>query len=737
MSDENSSSSESLYSISDVDSDFEQRIQKKNEVASRITRPAEVIRTTPNRPKQFDRIYLSDDDDDDDDDDEIDLSDDDDSIDIGEDEAAPDPTRKKGTFLTADGPISTHKESDIHDGSYEQMSRERGETRKGSKKRVQVLNLHITGAECALARKESTKSLALYRHTLQPFVSPKVAKMLEDVHTGSVPEVKVGRPPKNGNAQDKADANGLQSNNEAGMITQPPTLVSNCIMKSYQLEGLSWLVDRYDKSVSCILADEMGLGKTLQSISFFAHLRHVRKLRGPNLVIVPLSVLSNWTHELKKWCPSLVCVRLHAHDKLEQQRQCALAADPDIDVVVTTYDVLKSKMHFTLRKIVWRSVFLDEGHRMKNDQSKAAQAVQELTKRFTVILTGTPVQNNLHESWAMLNILAPQIFTDSSAFDNAFYLERKRIESVESVESVQSTGMEVDGNPSGGAQPASRAHRSINKRKLAEVHYLLRLFVLRRLKSEVEQKLPIKLETRINCPMTRLQKDIIMKLLVKDKSMLMKALDKDRSVSGGDGECKANGSRVYDDKSVRDDQAGDGAAAIDEHAITHMTSLKSLLVQLRKAANHPYLFPGVEPPTVHGYATEMIIKTSGKMVVLDKLLERLNQKGHRVVLFSQYTRTLDIICDYLDLRQYRWTRLDGKTSRIRRELYVKLFNKEGSNQFIFVLSTRAGGEGINLASADTVILFDSDWNPQVCIYFPSHVYGNIYNLHVHERCAFI
>jgi SWI/SNF-related matrix-associated actin-dependent regulator of chromatin subfamily A member 5 len=138
----------------------------------------------------------------------------------------------------------------------------------------------------------------------------------------------------------------------------------------------------------------------------------------------------------------------------------------------------------------------------------------------------------------------------------------------------------------------------------------------------------------------------------------------------------------------------------------------SLLAQLRKAANHPFLFPGIEKVSVDGLPSEDIVSVSGKMQVLDLLLRSLYEKGHRVVLFSQYTRTLDIISDYLDMRGYRHSRLDGSTNRVMREVKINLFNKPKSPIFIFCLSTRAGGEGLNLFTADTVILFDSDWNPQ-------------------------
>jgi len=162
-----------------------------------------------------------------------------------------------------------------------------------------------------------------------------------------------------------------------------------------------------------------------------------------------------------------------------------------------------------------------------------------------------------------------------------------------------------------------------------------------------------------------------------------------------------------------------------------------LLAQLRKAANHPFLFPSAETITEGPdgpETTEEIVTASGKMVILDQLLEKLHMKGHRVVIFSQYTRTLDIICDYLDYRGYEFSRLDGSTNRVYREVLINQFNHRNSSKFIFCLSTRAGGEGVNLFTADTVILFDSDWNPQVDIQAMARVHriGQTRTVHIYR-----
>ena len=266
----------------------------------------------------------------------------------------------------------------------------------------------------------------------------------------------------------------------------------------------------------------------------------------------------------------------------------------------------------------------------------------------------------------MLSFLSPTIFTDSSAFDAAFDLNGR-------YEAANAKGKLV----------SSKKEIHIDRTALSQVHYLMRPFILRRLKVEVEEKLPPKLETKILCPMSRQQKFWVQRLLLKERSALGKHLE---SSSSGDG------------------------AVTDE---PDMPKLQNIMAQLRKAANHPFLFPDVETVTEDGRPTEEIVTASGKMVVLDKLLTKLREQGHRVVIFSQYTKVLDIISDYLDWRGYRHSRLDGSTNRVMREVLINQFNKPNSDVFVFCLTTRAGGEGVNLFTADTVILFDSDWNPQV------------------------
>ncbi|KAK3274376.1 hypothetical protein CYMTET_17438 [Cymbomonas tetramitiformis] len=434
---------------------------------------------------------------------------------------------------------------------------------------------------------------------------------------------------------------------------QPSVIQAN--MREYQLLGTRFMAKMAGEGVGCILADEMGLGKTLQSIALIAYLKKELQQPGPCLVVVPLSVLSSWSAEFKKWCPCLKIERAHTSDQkyYDQLAKRITAVGPDSpDVVITTYDMIKAMSQLTTR-LMWRLLILDEGHLVKNEQSERAIALRKVRAASKVILTGTPLQNNLKELWALLSFLNP-IFSDPEPFERAFQL-----------------GTHEHSSDAGALDDARR---------------LLHLFCLRRTKREVEVSLPPLIETRVECPLSKLQTFWYRRLLLRDTAVLAKVEKED-----ADGE-----------------QAEAGGSS--------WMKLRSLFMQLRKCCNHPYLFPDAEP-NYDGSTDERLVEASGKLGVLDRLLRKLDAGGHRVVLFSQFTTMLDILEDLLVLRGYegRYSRLDGSVARAQRTVDIAEFNRKNNENkmFCFLLSTRAGGLGVNLQTADTVILFDSDWNPQV------------------------
>eukprot|EP01006_Ploeotia_vitrea_P041475 TRINITY_DN66533_c7_g1_i3.p1 TRINITY_DN66533_c7_g1~~TRINITY_DN66533_c7_g1_i3.p1 ORF type:complete len:723 (+),score=404.39 TRINITY_DN66533_c7_g1_i3:198-2171(+) len=432
--------------------------------------------------------------------------------------------------------------------------------------------------------------------------------------------------------------------------TQPPNIKYGT-MRPYQLEGLNWMIQLYEKGLCGILADEMGLGKTLQSISMLAFLQQYRNSKGPHMVLVPLTTLGNWMREFERWCPSLKVLRFHGtKDERAVLVKERLLPQEEIDweVCVTSYEMaIKEKSK--LSKYNWEFIVVDEAHRLKNENSLLAVTLRTFPSKFRLLLTGTPLQNNLHELWALLNFLLPQVFSSSADFDAVF-----------NSDAVESTGDEA----------ADKAAAEAKQREmLSKLHKVLRPFMLRRLKSDVEKTLLPKIETLVFVGMSKMQKEVYRSILLRD-------------IDAVNGACKER------------------------------TRLLNIVMQLRKAANHPYLFEGVEDRTLDPYG-EHLIQNSGKMVVLDKLLAKLKRDGSRVLIFSQMTRTLDILEDYCQIRNHEYCRIDGSTNTVRREELMEEYNAPNSSKFIFMLSTRSGGLGINLQTADIVILFDSDWNPQM------------------------
>ncbi|PSK56505.1 hypothetical protein B9Z65_6129 [Elsinoe australis] len=420
-------------------------------------------------------------------------------------------------------------------------------------------------------------------------------------------------------------------------------------LKEYQLKGLQWMISLYNNNLNGILADEMGLGKTIQTISLITYLIEKKKQPGPYLVIVPLSTLTNWNNEFEKWAPSVkkIVYKGPPNQRKVFQNQIRYG---DFQVLLTTYEfIIKDRP--VLAKVKWLHMIVDEGHRMKNASSKLSSTItQYYSTRFRLILTGTPLQNSLPELWALLNFVLPTIFKSVKSFDEWFNTPFANTGGQDKMELTEEEQLLV----------------------IRRLHKVLRPFLLRRLKKDVEKDLPDKQERVIKCNFSALQAKLY-KQLVSNQRL---------TVSDGKG------------------------------GKTSMRGLSNMLMQLRKLCNHPFVFEEVEDQINPGRGTnDSLWRTAGKFELLDRVLPKFQATGHRVLMFFQMTQIMNIMEDFLRLRGIQYLRLDGSTKADDRSELLRLFNAPDSPYFCFLLSTRAGGLGLNLQTADTVIIYDSDWNP--------------------------
>ncbi|KAI1412262.1 SNF2 family N-terminal domain-containing protein [Hypoxylon sp. FL1857] len=606
---------------------------------------------------------------------------------------------------------------------------------------------------------------------------------------------------------------------DAGLeLKQQPKIMSGGTMRDYQLEGLTWMYEICLQGLSGILADEMGLGKTIQVISLVALLREQENYFGPHLIIAPLSTLSNWQDEFHKWTPTIPFVLYHGtpqerHDifrnKVMRNYQKG-RPNQRFPVVCTSYEMVL-RDHANLSKIDWAFIVVDEGHRMKNADAKLFRELQQFKSATRLLITGTPLQNNLKELWSLLHFLMPETFLDWEAFEVWFDFSDLQDEegTTQFIEDKQSQDL------------------------VSKIHKVLQPLLLRRIKADVANYLPKKREYVLYAPMTKEQTDLYnvisdkkidtrtylenkvverltetrnspasrkssrqssrtssaqasqapspvannafammmgkkggstLKVAPKDNSLVIQTKGDSKrkvpptseksspksskssrqstpagSIRGRSRKGRASYKTADDseddkldddefeaklaaelaakdeesDEDFRDEEEIERAATLDLAKLQIADKkLGNPLMQLRLVCNSPHNFYNPWAFDDKVPVDESIVTASGKMLLLDRLLPELFKRDHKVLIFSQFKTQLDILHDYCaELRGWNVCRIDGGVAQEDRRQQIKEFN-ENPDFKIFLLSTRAGGQGINLASADTVILFDSDWNPQ-------------------------
>ncbi|XP_034968172.1 SWI/SNF-related matrix-associated actin-dependent regulator of chromatin subfamily A containing DEAD/H box 1 isoform X1 [Zootoca vivipara] len=469
-------------------------------------------------------------------------------------------------------------------------------------------------------------------------------------------------------------------------IDQPSILNPSMELKPYQKIGLNWLALLHKHSLNGILADEMGLGKTIQAIAFLAYLYEVGDV-GPHLIVVPASTIDNWIREVNLWCPELQV--LFYYGSQEDRRHLRMDIHnkvADFNVIVTTYNcaISSAEDRSLFRRMKINYAIFDEGHMLKNMGSVRYQHLMTINAKNRLLLTGTPVQNNLLELMSLLNFVMPRMFSSSTSEIRRMFSSKAK---------------------------ATEEHSTYEKERIAHAKQIIKPFILRRVKDEVLKQLPPKKDIVEQCEMSEKQEKLYQDLF----RYLKKSIDSHEKNS----------------------------------------EMGNVMMQLRKMANHPLLHRQyytaeklkvmstlmLKEPThseanpdlifedmsvmtdyelhllckqyanINDFKLEMdLILDSGKFRTLERILSEFKEKGDRVVLFSQFTMMLDILEVLLKHKQHRYLRLDGKTQISDRIHLIDEFNSD-MGIFIFLLSTKAGGLGINLTSANVVILHDIDCNP--------------------------
>lgn len=490
-------------------------------------------------------------------------------------------------------------------------------------------------------------------------------------------------------------------------IHEPPSIFAHDMeLKNYQIVGMNWLNLLYSNNLSCILADEMGLGKTCQVVAFMSYLKENNLSKGPHLVVVPSSTLENWLREFHKFCPELVIQAYYGSQSEREELRYDLR-DAEFDVMVTTYNLASgSNQDFKfLRNISFDMVIYDEGHMLKNSNSERYNKLMRLSGKFRLLLTGTPLQNNLKELVSLLAFMLPKLFNEKREDLQGLFHQK-----------VKTNEADEGYNPLLSIQAISKAKTMMTP------------FVLRRKKDQVLKHLPEKVHETVMCELTPTQYKIYQEEMNKGKRTRLER-ERRKLLSGKEAE-EARKTPIPTSSNVL--MALRKASLHPLLFRVHYT--EEHLQEMSKAimkepdyvdANRQYIYEDMQvladyelnnlcekfPKTLKRYKLpDAKFLDSGKVKHLETILQTIINKGEKVLVFSLFTQVLDILERVMSLFNIKFLRLDGQTSvETRQDLIDKFY--EDKTIPVFLLSTRAGGFGINLVAANNVIIFDQSFNP--------------------------
>uniref|UniRef100_A0A4W6CJF6 Excision repair cross-complementation group 6-like 2 n=1 Tax=Lates calcarifer TaxID=8187 RepID=A0A4W6CJF6_LATCA len=487
----------------------------------------------------------------------------------------------------------------------------------------------------------------------------------------------------------------------------------NRYLRDYQREGIRFIYSNYIRSSGCILGDDMGLGKTVQVIGFLAAVLHKTgtwediknnrpqflqsqipsKQSKPNkvfLIVAPLSVLYNWKDELDTW-GHFQCVVVHG---LRKEEELARIKKGRIEIALTTYETLRLCLD-QFNNIDWSAVVVDEAHKIKNPSSQITQAMKELKCKIRIGLTGTILQNNLEELWCVMDWAIPGCLGNLGHFKNKF------------------------------SDPIEQGQRhSATKRALATGRKTVRALVrkishwfLRRTKALIREQLPKKNDRVVYCSLTDFQQTVYQTVLdTEDVTLLLRSSEKCGCQSG-----RTRRSCCYkaNSEGVQIKELYFSYLAILRKVANHVALLQSTAGTSKKQEKYvsavcqkvfqkfPDFVQRCKDEAFEALSDPMY---SGKMKVLQKLLKYYLRKRDKVLLFSLSTKLLDVLESYCMAEGLDYKRLDGATKSKERVQIVKDFNSS-SHINLCLVSTMAGGLGLNFVGANVVVLFDPTWNP--------------------------
>ncbi|XP_077284904.1 DNA excision repair protein ERCC-6-like [Arctopsyche grandis] len=430
----------------------------------------------------------------------------------------------------------------------------------------------------------------------------------------------------------------------------------------YQKTGVKWLWELHQMDTGGLLGDEMGLGKTVQMIAFLAAIgfsgRSIWGGLGPCIIVAPATVLHQWVMHFHEWWPPVRVAVLHQSGSFTGSPSDFIREIHVTNgVLITTYAGIAK--HFpSMENYNWHYLILDEGHKIRNADTQISKAVRRIKTSHRIVMTGSPLQNNLQELWSLFDFMSPGLLGSLPAFMEHF-----------SIPITQ-----------GGYSNATSYQESLALSLAIALKDTITPYMLRRTKDDVIDhiKLPEKSEQVLFCSLTDEQKDLYKSFL--SGHTVRSILDKE--------------SRIGDPMRAR---------------------ILVGLTTLRKICNHPDLYIyeiGDDIPEESELVKQSFgfWRRAGKMIVINSLLRIWKKQGHRVLIFTQSRAMLCILEQFLEQHEYKYLRMDGATSIGSRQPLIKLFNSDDS-YLVFLSTTRVGGLGVNLTGADRVIIYDPDWNP--------------------------